>query len=55
MSLSRKDYEAIAEILMHSNKFETPHYFIANELSTYFASENGRFDKARFMKACGVE
>jgi len=28
---------------------------VSEELATYFASENPRFDRARFLTACGLE
>ena len=59
--LSRKDYKAIAEII--ANRFidiaDTAAGFavrnnidiIARKLADYFAADNPRFDRDRFMKA----
>ncbi len=57
---TRTHYKAIAEIVRHTatsvckfeNLFHTP---LANELADYFAADNPRFDRARFLTACGVE
>ena len=29
--------------------------FLAEEMCSIFAADNPRFDKARFLKACGIE
>ena len=56
MSLSRKHYVAVAAILSEytDNGTHTPG-FIAEDLASYFASDNPAFDRQRFLKACGVE
>lgn len=64
MSLSRKHYEAVADILLDSaNDGAEPTYdqhdravlSVASRLADYFASDNERFDRGRFLKACGVQ
>lgn len=58
MSTSRKDYVAIAAILL---KARTPDddislqltYDIAIQIADYFRKQNGAFDEDRFLKACG--
>jgi hypothetical protein len=55
--MTRKDYVKTAEILkgfsdeIHPNVFED----LVEEFAQYFMSDNDRFDKARFEKACGVD
>jgi hypothetical protein len=58
MSTSKKDYEAIAAILL---KARTPDddislrltYDIAIQIAGYFREQNKAFDEDRFLKACG--
>ena len=65
--MTKKHYEAIAKIFAARASSVPPadaHPFylgaeesreaIANDLATLFASENPRFDKERFLKACKV-
>lgn len=65
--LTRKDYRAIAEILadareeMRSRDKNTAQAVgavliadIAEELSVYFARDNSRFDRLKFLKAAQV-
>jgi len=56
--MSRKDFQAIADIL----KKEMPHIEItgrggleniSRSLATYFKSQNERFDREKFLDACG--
>lgn len=67
MSLSRKNYEAVAAIVAGtlparphaSSSFYVRGYAagvedLAEKLADYFASDNERFDRDRFLKACGV-
>lgn len=56
MSMTRKDFKAIAEIIRTYNL--TNHdsldlYNLTVELATYFRKANPTFDKGRFMKASG--
>ena len=69
--MTKKHYEAIARILAdvleheqddfdpqaHGVNFTTYYYIqdVARQLAEYFASDNPRFDRARFLSACGVE
>ena len=53
MSLSRKDYIAIADIIRtcgtsNENQVEN----IKTDLAEYFQQNNPRFDKKKFWKAC---
>ena len=53
MSLSRKHYQAIADIIRTrgtSNKNQVEN--IKSDLAEYFQEDNPRFDKERFWKAC---
>ena len=51
MTLSRKHYRKIAEIIRVFGVYGTP--AIVDKLSQYFAEDNPRFDKERFIDACG--
>lgn len=51
MSMSRKDYNAIADILGEYYGSLTPIGVIANSLARYFETDNERFDYNRFMNA----
>ena len=60
--MTRKHYQAIANILLRHvcmvnlhcssspNKFQ-----LAYELANYFESENKRFDRLKFYRACGFQ
>ena len=60
---SKKHFEAIAKILNAAPAI--PHYLdsspdavramIARDIASYFESQNIRFDRSRFLKACGLE
>lgn len=58
MSMTRKDFQAIASIIRHY-KLESPTdsgytiEFLVKDLSDYFQQANSSFDKDRFMRACG--
>lgn len=53
--LSRKDYKAIAEIMKtESRGYETIPDRISEKLADYFAQDNPRFDRDRFLAACGL-
>lgn len=61
--MTRKDYKLIAEVLNRATKNweefeeEIPSVVIAGisaMLATQLAQENPRFDRARFLEACGV-
>lgn len=66
-TMTKKDYEAIARTVRGSleaiSATELPHTASVREaikhtavdLSRIFAADNPRFDRARFLKACGVE
>ena len=64
MSMTRKDFEAIAKIIkqyqiasgimgLSSGDSIANVSSMANDLADYFKQANSSFDKERFMKACG--
>jgi len=55
--LTRKTFKAVAEII-ESNRGQGVEYTldnIAEELADFFATQNPRFDRDKFLKACGLE
>lgn len=67
MSMSKKDYEAIARAIQAANPPQgMPGHgmyagsafnacrIIANECARDMAAQSASFDRARFLKACGV-
>lgn len=60
MSMSKKDYVAVAAVFapmageMGDSCCEAVVEDIANKLADVFAADNPRFDRAVFLKACGV-
>lgn len=58
--MTKKHYEAIARILLQARTNSTPAQHIMVDviidgIVRYFESDNPRFDRVRFLKACGVE
>ena len=64
--LTKKDFKAVAEIVtrLHPAKSKTGDFNkgenfalknVAIKLADYFTTQNPRFDRNRFMKACGLE
>lgn len=55
--ITRKDYKKTANILAGFSNEIHPQVFedLVEEFAQYFASDNERFDKARFESACGVD
>lgn len=59
--MTKKNYVAIAEILAHHAKhYEDIKEFkflvdVCDQLADYFEQDNPRFDRERFLSACGVE
>jgi hypothetical protein len=55
--MTRKDYVEVSNILagfsgeIHPQVFED----MVEEFAQFFMSDNDRFDKARFEKACGID
>lgn len=60
MSVSKKHFEAIAAELRAAIELDSKAAArqsverVAEGLSNIFARENPRFDRARFLKACGL-
>lgn len=63
--MTRKDYVLIAQALkahapevsaytQYADGFNTAHAKIAAKLADSLARDNPRFDRARFLEACGV-
>lgn len=70
MAFTRKHYKAIAEIIKYQRRYIEPTKWeskdyskaiadvtlnIAKDMSRMFASDNLRFDRDKFMNACGLE
>lgn len=62
MSMSKKDYEMLARVLRTNRRYSkvSPDAAaviddISRDLSVSLASDNPRFDKARFLAACEVD
>jgi hypothetical protein len=55
--MTRKDYVKTSNILKGFSNEIHPQVFedIVEEFAQYFMSDNDRFDKAKFEKACGVD
>lgn len=60
--MTRKDYELIAKVLKDLNDDfnnggadEVSLALVAEELATALALDNPRFNRARFVSACGVK
>lgn len=56
--MTKKHYKAIAKILFNGNrddKYAFVIYPIMQDLANYFAQDNPRFDRERFLEACGYE
>lgn len=52
--MTRKDYQLIAEVFARSAGDDLAK-LIALNLADKLAEDNPRFDKARFLTACGVK
>lgn len=60
MAASRKDYEAVARIIVTrrwgaTKAAEDVLDVISRDLARHYAHLNDRFDSERFLKACGVQ
>lgn len=58
--MTRKDYELIAKVINRNAVSLTESAFIdfarmAEDLATELETENPRFDRQRFLTACGLE
>lgn len=58
--MTRKDFEAIAAIIAEQNTGEPGSVstvamsYLANDLADYLETRNPNFDRARFIRACGL-
>lgn len=60
--MTRKDYQLIAAVFQKANETltgtgtdrETIIATIADDIADVLATDNPRFDRARFLKACGL-
>lgn len=57
MPMTRKEYIKVSNILKSFSDEIHPQVFedLVEEFAQYFGSDNERFDKARFEKACGID
>ena len=61
--MTRKDYEKTAKVIRarantnctHTDQRKGEMLDLAIDLSVTFLQDNPRFDRARFLKACGLE
>lgn len=54
--MTAKDYKAIAEIIRANNRHRANDAeYIALEIANYFALQNPRFIRSKFLQACGIE
>lgn len=55
--MTRKDYELIAEVIRNADEVASfdSREAIAENLASALQRENYRFDRARFLTACGVK
>lgn len=58
--MTKKHYEAIAKILHQSVQYDFEGDYglttkVVNELADYFEQENPKFNRERFLQACGIE
>jgi len=59
--MSKKHFQKAAEIIQQSCDLkghpsaEKTRRLLANTFADFFQSDNARFDRARFLEACGVK
>lgn len=58
--LTRKHHKAIASIIKNNYEVSTPPIkFVlrdmTDQIAQYFAADNPRFDRAKFVDACGLD
>jgi len=54
--MTKKHYTAIASIML-SESMNTPYGYrkeISNKLANFFEQDNPKFDRERFLSACGI-
>lgn len=50
--MTKKHYEAIADIM---NRYSHHPDWIPEKLADYFTQDNPKFDRMRFLQACGIK
>jgi hypothetical protein len=55
MAMSKKDYEAIAEVLRRNKRSSFPVDVIADDMATMLQADNPRFRRDQFLAACRGE
>jgi Fe-S-cluster formation regulator IscX/YfhJ len=59
--MTKKHYEAIAQVINDEIRPYSPEavqsttYNVINNLADYFADDNPKFNRERFLEACGIE
>ena len=53
--MTRKDYQAIADVIKAVSIRDDARYMIAVELAAAFQKHNENFNKSKFYRACGLE
>jgi len=59
--MTAKDFKAIADIIKKETYWDSYGFpyvqskVLSEELADYFKTTNAKFDRERFLKACGVE
>jgi len=55
-NLTKKNYEAIADCIEYRLCARDNHpHEIAKRLADYFAQDNPKFNRIKFLEACGIE
>lgn len=56
MAMTRKDFQLIADVIRNLDEVIEPEgmRILAEEMADALATTNANFDRARFVKACGV-
>lgn len=58
--VTKKDFEAIAEIIKNKTSHVNPQLLfiptigLVRKLADYFTTQNPRFDRQKFLNACGL-
>ncbi len=53
--LTKKDFRAIAAEIALADVSDATRRIMADSLARYCATQNPRFDRAKFLAACGVQ
>lgn len=56
MTMTRQDFQLIADVISNLNSDGgDPYTYVAEAFADKLADTNPNFDRARFLKACGVK